>query len=181
MGTTHPHNIWYILFHLHLDNVTGIIANVIKALGVTANITPFPNLRPDEALVFVGKTPPECRYFSLDHFLMERTYGNETRWIFANLVDTVNNLNIKTEGTPNGLPGNPYNQTTIVITTADKGIDQRIQAAALSAGYSGDIINTQVIPSAMLNMGVENTSDTFGVFIRPSLFADRASWRCLHR
>ncbi len=154
-------------------NVTGIIADVIKALGVNANITPFPNLRPDEALVFVGKTPPECRYFSLDYFLMERTYGNETRWIFANLVDTVNNLNIKTEGTPNGLPGNPYNQTTIVITTADKGIDQRIQAAALSAGYSGDIINTQVIPSAMVKMGVENTSDTFGVFIRPSLFADQ--------
>ncbi len=25
--------------------VTGIIANIIKALGVTANITPFPNLR----------------------------------------------------------------------------------------------------------------------------------------
>jgi hypothetical protein len=42
--------------------VTGTIADVIKALGVTANITPFPNLRPDEALVFVGKTPPECRY-----------------------------------------------------------------------------------------------------------------------
>jgi len=153
--------------------VTGVIADVIKALGVTANITPFPHLRPDEALVFVGKTPPECRYFSIDYFLMERTYGNETRWIFANLVDTVNNLNIKTEGTPSGLPGNPYNQTTIVITTADKGIDQRIQAAVLSAGYSGDIINTQVIPSAMLNMGVENTSDTFGVFIRPSLFADQ--------
>jgi hypothetical protein len=153
--------------------VTGVIANVIKALGVTANITPFPNLRQDEALVFVGRTPPECRYFSYDYFLMERTYGNETRWIFANLVDTINNLNINTEGTPNGLPGNPYNQTTIIITTADKGVDQRIQAAALSAGYSGDIINSQVIPSAMVKMGIENTSDTFGVFIRPSLFADQ--------
>ena len=59
--------------------VTGMIADIIKALGVSANVTPFPNLRPDEALVFVGKTPPECRYFSLDYFLMERTYVNETR------------------------------------------------------------------------------------------------------
>ncbi len=153
--------------------VTGIIAKVIQALGVTENITPFPNLRPEEAIVFVGQTPPECRYFSFDHYLMERTYGNETRWIFANLADTINNLNIKTEGTPDGFPGNPYNQTTIVITAADRGIDQRIQAAALSAGYSGDIINTQVIPSAMVKMGVENNSDTFAVFIRPSLFADQ--------
>ncbi len=114
-------------------HVTGTIANVIKLLGVKADVTPFFSLRPDEAVVFVGRTPPECRYFSFDHYLMERTYGNETRWIFANLADTINNLDIKTEGTPNGLPGNPYNQTTIVITTADKGIDQRIQAAALSA------------------------------------------------
>jgi hypothetical protein len=49
--------------------VTGMIADIIKALGVNANVTPFPNLRPDEALVFVAKTPPECRYFRLDYFL----------------------------------------------------------------------------------------------------------------
>ena len=104
---------------------------------------------------------------------MDRTYGNETRWIFANLGDTVNNLVIKTEGTPNGSPGNPFNQTTMVVTTADKGIDQRIRAAAQSAGYSDGIINTQVLPSAMLNMGVENNSDTFAVYIRPSLFEDK--------
>ena len=152
--------------------VTGIISEIIKELGVTGKVTPFWSLRPDEAVVFVGRTPPECRYFSLDQYLMERTYGNETRWIFANLGDTVNNMVIKTEGTPEGQPGNPFNQTTMVVSTADKGIDQRIRAAAQSAGYSEGIINTQVLPSAMLKMGVENNSDTFGVFIRPSLFAD---------
>jgi hypothetical protein len=154
------------------QEVGGIISEIIKVLGVTANVTPFWSLRPDEAVVFVGRTPPECRYFSFDHYLMDRTYGNETRWIFANLADTVNNLVIKTGGTPNGSPGNPFNQTTMVVTTADKGIDQRIRAAAQSAGYSEGIINTQVLPSAMLNMGVENNSDTFTVYIRPSLFAD---------
>jgi hypothetical protein len=153
--------------------VTGKISEIVKVLGVTANITPFPSVRPDEALVFIGRTPPECRYFSFDHSLMERTYGNETRWIFANLADAVNNLVINTEGTPNGTVGNSFNQTTIVITTADKSIDQRIRAAAQSAGYSYGIINTQVLPSAMLKMGVENNSDTFAVAIRPSLFTDK--------
>jgi hypothetical protein len=85
----------------------------------------------------------------------------------------VNNLVIKTEGTPDGSPGNPYNKTTMVVSTADKGIDQRIRAAAQSSGYSDGIINTLVLPSDMLNMGVENDSDTFAVFIRPSLFADQ--------
>jgi hypothetical protein len=152
--------------------VTGKIVEIVKALGVTAKVTPFWNLRPDEAVVFVGRTPPECRYFSFDQLLMERTYGNESRWIFSNLADTLNNMVIKTGGTPDGSPGNPFNQTTIAVSTADKGIDQRIRAAAQSAGYSDGIINTQVLPSAMLNMGVEKNSDTFAVFIRPSLFAD---------
>lgn len=155
------------------QEVSGFITELMKALGVTANVTPFWSLRPDEAVVFVGRTPPECRYFSFDQFLMDRTYGNETRWVFAPLGDTVNNLVIKTEGTPDGSPGNPYNQTTMVVTTADKGIDQRIRAAAQSAGYSDGIINTQVLPSAMLNLGVENNSDTFAVFFRPNLFADK--------
>jgi hypothetical protein len=152
--------------------VVGIISELMKALGVTANITPFPSLRPDEAIVFVGRTPPECRYFSFDLYLMERTYGNETRWIYGNLGDTLNHLVINTEGTPDGLPGNPFNKTTIVVTTADKGIDQRIRAAAQSAGFSYGIINTLVIPSAMVNMGVENGSDTFNVLLRPTQFTD---------
>jgi hypothetical protein len=152
--------------------VEGIISEIIKVLGVKANVTPFWSLRPDEAVVFVGRTPPECRYFSYDQYLIDRTYGNETLGIWSNLADTINNLVIKTEGTPDVSPGNPYNQTTMIVTTADKGIDQRIRAAAQSAGYSDGIINTQVLPSAMLNMGVENDSDTFAVYIRPSLFQD---------
>ena len=154
------------------QEVRGIISALMKALGVNANITPFSSLRPDEAIVFVGRTPPECRYFSFDLYLMERTYGNETRWIYGTLGDTLNHLVINTEGTPNGQPGNPFNQTTMVVTTADKSIDQRIRAAAQSAGYSDGVINTQVIPSSMVNMGVENDSDTFNVLLRPTQFTD---------
>jgi hypothetical protein len=148
------------------------ISKLTSTLGVKGNTTPFWNLGPDEAVVFVGRTPPECRYFSYDYSLMHRTIGNERRWIFANIADTLNNMVIKTEGTPNGSSGNPFNQTTIIIITADKGIDQRIRAAAQSTGYSDDIINTQVLPSVMLNMGLENTSDTFAAFVRPALFND---------
>ena len=153
--------------------VPELFSRIAGALGMSLNTSAFWNLGPDEAIVFVGRTPPECRYFSYDHYLLARTYGNETRWIFANLADTVNNLVINTEGTPNGTAGNPFNQTTVIVATADRGIDQRIRAAALSAGYSGDIFNTQVFPSAMLNMGVENSSDNFMVLIRPNLYKDK--------
>ncbi|AKB81121.1 hypothetical protein MSBR3_0543 [Methanosarcina barkeri 3] len=148
------------------------VSRLTSALGMSGNTTPIWNLRPDEAVVFVGRTPPECRYFSYDHYIMHRTIGNERRWLFSNIADTVNNLVIKTEGTPDGQSGNPFNQTTVIIITADKGIDQRIRAAAESAGYSNSIINTQVLPSTILNMGLENNSDTFAAFVRPALFND---------
>jgi hypothetical protein len=153
--------------------VPGLFARIAVALGRGTNVSAFWNLGPDEAIVFVGRTPPECRYFSYDHYLMSRTYGNETRWIFANIADTVNNLDINTERTPNGSAGNPFNQTTVIVATADKGIDQRIRAAAISAGYPNGIFNTQVFPSNMLNMGLENDSDTFLIAMRPALYKDK--------
>ena len=143
--------------------VPELFSKIARTIGLSTNLSSFWNLGPDEAVVFVGRTPPECRYFSYDHYIVDRTFGNETRWIFANLADTVNNLVINTEGTPNGLAGNPFNQTTVIVATANKGIDQRIRAAARSAGYSDDIINTKVFPSAILHMGVENNSDSFAV------------------
>jgi hypothetical protein len=153
--------------------VPELFTKIARTFGVSSNLSSFWNLGPDEAIVFVGRTPPECRYISYDHYIVDRTYGNETRWLFANLADTVNNLVINTEGTPNGLAGNPFNQTTVVVTTADRGINQRIRAAALSAGYPSSIFNTQVLPSAMLNMGLENNSDTFAIILRPALFKDK--------
>ena len=137
------------------------LTKIAATLGINLDAAAFWNLGPDEAVVFVGRTPPECRYFSFDLQLVERTYGNEARWIWSNIGDTVNNLVINTEGTPNGAAGNPFNQTTVIVATADRGIDQRIRAAALSAGYPDNIFNTLVLPSSMLNMGVENNSDTF--------------------
>jgi len=148
-------------------------SSIAKTLGMSGNSTAFFYLRPDEAVVFVGRTPPECRYFSYDADLFYRTYGNKTLWVWPNLGDTINMAVIKTEGTPNALAGSPFNQTTMIVTTADKSIDKRIKAAAQSAGYSDNIINTQVIPSPMLNMGLENNSDTFAIYIRPAIFKDK--------
>jgi hypothetical protein len=153
--------------------VSELFSKITRVLGMSGNATPMLNIRPDEAIVFVGKTPPECKYFSFDTYVMARTYGNETRWLAANVGDTLNNLVINTEGTPNGLAGNPYNQTTLITTTADRGIDQRIRAAALSAGYPSSIFNTAVLPSTMLNLGSENNSDTFAILLRAALYNDK--------
>jgi hypothetical protein len=154
------------------QEVDPLVAEYSKALGLSGNTTSYWNLRPDEAVVFVGRTPPECKYYSFDPAQQTAIYENEILWTWTSIGDTLNNLVIKTEGTPNGRPGNPFNQTTVIVHTADRGIDQRVRAAAHAAGYRDVIINTMVFPSSMLHMGVEDYSDLFSAYIRPALYKD---------
>lgn len=131
-------------------------------------------LSPDEAVVLVTKTPPECTYFSYCGFIFYKYYEKEEqrKWVWTSFNDPLNNLTIKTSGTPNGAKGNPFNQDTIIIFTADRGTDQRIRNAAMSAGYSEDIINTYVIPSSMVKLGTGPEFDTIVIAQRMALFAD---------
>ena len=59
------------------------------------------------------------------------------------------------------------------MSTADRGIDKRVRAATISTGYSSSITNTYVISSPILKMGLDDDSDTFNFFIRPSIFKDQ--------
>ena len=131
-------------------------------------------LNPDEALVLVTKTPPECVYFSYCGFIFYKYYEKEkqSKCVWTSFNDPLNHLTIKTTGTPNGAKGNPFNQDTIIIVTADRSIDKRIRSAALAAGYSEDIINTYIIPSSMVKLGTGPEFDTIVFGQRMALFSD---------
>ena len=133
------------------------------------------HLRPDEAVVYVGRTPPNCSYFSYRSYIFDKFYPQEGEYrrIFGDLSDALNQLTIKTEGTPNGSKGNPFNQTTLIVSTADKGIDERIRTAAQLTGYSPSITNTDAIPSSIVTMGLDNKSDTFAFILRLAFFQDQ--------
>ncbi len=132
-------------------------------------------LKPDEAVVLVGKTPPECAYFSYTGFIFYKYYENEKqrKWIWTSFNDPLNNLTIKTSGTPDGAPGNPFNQDTIIIIAADRGTDQRIRSAAIAAGFPESIINTYIIPSSMVKLGIGPEFDTLVVGHRMALFTNQ--------
>ena len=57
------------------------------------------HMRPDEAFVYVGVTPPECEYFSYADFLSVRYFPdtNEHRRVYASLEDTINLDRLKKE------------------------------------------------------------------------------------
>jgi hypothetical protein len=157
-----------------LKDISNAQEKVENLLYSTPGLIQGWQLNPDEALVIVTKTPPECAYFSYCGFIFYKYYekDQQRKWVWTSYNDPLNNLTIKTSGTPNGAKGNPFNQDTIIIVTADKGTDQRIRSAATSAGYSQDIINTYVIPSSMVKLGMGPEFDTMVFGQRMALFAD---------
>jgi len=131
-------------------------------------------LRPDEAIVMVGKTPPSVTYFGYRSYLARRYLSEDGayKYIFASLGDQANNSTTATAGTPFGKPGDPYSKAVMFISTADKQTDRRVRAAAALAGYSPGIINTDVLPSPLIRLGLTGTPDSFLILHRVALFAD---------
>lgn len=133
-------------------------------------------LRADEAIVFIGKTPPEMKYFGFVSYLYDRegtppsnpvcpllpSIANRSPEIFASLHDTINNLTIKCSGPD----WNPFSKDTIIITTADKKIAAIVRAALVTAGYPHHIINIDVIPSELVKLGIEQSSDSLSFALR---------------
>ena len=106
-------------------------------------------LLPDEAIVLIGPTPPPVKYFGYHAFLFTRTFPDGSRQqLFATLGDTVNNATIKTIGPT------PFDSPVVMIFTPDRGTDERVRMALLRSGYPAAIINTIVIPSEMLHLGL---------------------------
>jgi hypothetical protein len=112
--------------------------------------------------------------------------------VFGSLGDQLNNFNIFSDGTPNratstgstlniapginqAASGVPFGSTTVIIVSADQGINQRVRKTLMLAGYPAAIINDDVIPSGMLRTGLEKGKDTFSYLIRISQFADAAA------
>jgi hypothetical protein len=121
-------------------------------------------LQPDEAVILFGKTPPKCKYFGYDANIATRFSPKTGKpvTLLGNYGDAINPLTIKTDGPAD----DPYGRNTMIIMTADKGVDASIKAAVAKAGYSSDIINDYPIPSQVLRLGLDQGSDTLTLLNR---------------
>ena len=129
-------------------------------------------IRPDEALVYIGITPPECEYFSYIGYIVLR-YSYETNQfilIFASLGDSINLQRLHSEP---AYQSGVFSQPVIIIFTADKNADQKARAALINAGYPEGIIHTLVIPKELVRMGLNAESDTFSTLNRIALFKNQ--------
>lgn len=131
-------------------------------------------MEPDEAIVYVGPTPPEVKYFSYRSYIGTRWFPeqNDFQRIFASLGDTISNYRINTGISPGRTSPGPYDKPVMIITTADKGTNERVRKAALLAGYSTSMMNDDIIPSGLIRMGTANTSDTITFVHRLAFFSN---------
>ncbi len=135
-------------------------------------------LQPDEALVWVGTTPPESPYFSFTAYVFSRfdpaalgepPYDDRVE-VFASLGDSLNQLTINTSAQPGE---SPFGKESVVIVTADKGVDLAVREVLDGAGFSESVANTLVIPrfdtdgvTPIARMGYDNQDDVFVVMAR---------------
>jgi len=133
-------------------------------------------LNTNEAVVYLGPTPPQCDYFSICPFLFVRRTNSlvplpKGEWLFASLSDPLNDMLIKTEGNTNVFASN-----TLIIFTPDAVTYEAITNCAQKAGYPESMINLYRLPADQLHLGVETNTqtDTLFILMRTAYFANQA-------
>jgi hypothetical protein len=99
---------------------------------------PFANpwtwqLREDEAIVLIGRTPPPAAYFSYQ------------TWVAVG--DAINGATIRTLGRDSA------NRAIVYIITGHQRTQARVWAAAMAAGYPSAIINVETISPVIAPLG----------------------------
>ncbi|MDI1477358.1 hypothetical protein [Polyangium sp. y55x31] len=132
-------------------------------------------LRADEAVVWLGETPPPVAYFGFTDYLMARDDGTGTNTrtpVFASLAET---LNIGVIGVDGPMDGVKYGRRALVVHTPDATIAERVKKAAVASGIPASAVNVAPIDSVSTRLGLEETDDTFGVLFRSAIYEDEAA------
>jgi len=143
----------------------------------------FWRLRADEAVVFLGTTPPEMDYFGFTAYLFDchRAGINPPKCIsqtrpprpppasaidrfplFASLGDTINNQVIHVSGNE----GNSFLKDVVFVLAAHQNVERQVRVALYLAGYPDKMINTYVISPNLVRLGVESEKDTLTFVLR---------------
>lgn len=133
--------------------------------------SPAWQLRDDEVIVYVGRTPPPAAYFSYAPYLYSRPdpATGERVPIFASLSDARNLVNLRTA------PGGPFDRETVILLTAHAGAEAATREALVAAGYPDEIVNTIPIDADLLRLGTADDADLVMMLQRFALFEDAAA------
>lgn len=146
-------------------------------------------LRQDEAVVLIGKLPPECKYFSFINYVFaspvdaskaykERSffqYGSAESGvyhpIFASLGESVNMNNIRyADG------DKPFGSSFVYIVSGNQTMTETVRHMLIEAGVDESAINIAPIYADTLRMGLDKGADVFNILMRTSQPKDQAAY-----
>ncbi len=127
-------------------------------------------LAPNEAVVFIGKTPPKVKYFSFLSYIYSRAsnFSDSRDIVFGSLHEALNNKKIKTTS----LVGSDdvFQKQVIIISTASENTFNKVSQILVASGINPSVINQDILPSKLpLNMGTSPTADEFSELFRIAL------------
>lgn len=148
-------------------------------------------LRPDEAAVFLGPTPPAVDYFGFTAYLYDRYVPNLPAGsacdcrsvdrcprpqpdsilhrlpIYSSLGDTVNSMTVNLPGRMHNRGRNdPYNKNVVVIVAADRNTERTVRRALIAAGYPAQSINVLPVSPSIAELGIESEDDSISLLLR---------------
>ncbi len=127
-------------------------------------------LRADEAVIYVGTSPPAAKYFGFTPYLFDRQgSGGARKPVFASLSETLNHLVLAVGGEPD-----PFEAKFALVAAADQTTLADAKAALVDAGIEQARVNELVFDPTLSTFGLDEAADTFGVLFRVALFDDPA-------
>ncbi len=145
-------------------------------------------MRPDEAVVFIGPTPPKVSYYGFTAYVYDRfvpgldpgsacecqTGENCPRPqpdsalqrypIYSSLGDTLNQMTINLPGGRN----DPFEKNVVVLMAADRNTERAVRKALIAAGYPAKSINLLPVSPSIARLGLDSRDDTVSLLMRVS-------------
>lgn len=131
-------------------------------------------LRPDEALVYIGSSPPSANYLGVHSYLVQRPTGfGGFTGIIGSLGATVNNNTVAADMAV--APDQIFDQPFVLLTTADLDVETRLRNLLISSGFDAKHIHNDRIAHDLTVMGLGEGSDTFGHIWRVAVDHDASA------
>ncbi len=149
-------------------------------------------LRHDEAVLFVGKTPPEAMYMGFTPYVFSRVNAaGARRTVFGSLSDTTNHLTLGElpclEGEGGGNTGwhgrgkahghgrgctSAFDQPLAVLITASAEAEARAEELLADLHFPAERIVRLRVPGQALRLGLDAAADELSALLRMADWAD---------
>ena len=120
----------------------------------------------EEAVVLVGRTPPEAAYFGFTPYLFDRE-GTE---LFASLGDTLN-----TDALAAATGSAPFSLTFAYVFVSNQALANQIVGALVDGGVPAAAVHVQPIPTEYVRFGHDAAADSLSFLLRTALPTDEAA------